>query len=346
VGCREGVEASELKAAPPTTDLRLSAPERVRFSAKVSASGSLKARDSAMLAFQIPGTLAQIHVDRGQEVAQGAVLATLDSAAAYASLAQARAGLKAAEAQDRLAQDNLDRVTIIRKGDGASEAQLVQAQAQRDLAAAQRLSAQAQIQQAEVHLRNHTLKAPFSGVVTKAPDGTGATVMPGVPLFGLESTRRLILETSLTQHEAAQTRVGAKGTVLVPALGLKTDEAQVKVVVPSVDPSTNRVPIEVEVPNGEGRFLPHAFARVELAAGAERDALKVSTAALIQKEGAYSVWIATAEGTVKALAIHVLGQDGDGTVIDAGGEWPAGARVIDLPPLGIAEGAQLGGAAR
>jgi len=342
--------ASPAAAAAPAPEAlapsRLVAPERVRFAPRVSATGTLKARQSAPLALSVPGTLLRVAVKRGQEVKEGALLASLDDAAAAASLRQAEAAVGAAKAQLALAEDALGRVVKIREQDGASEAQAFQARSQRDLAVAQLAAAEAQREQARVHLAHHHLSAPFAGVVTQVPDGLGIAVAPGAPVVTLVSTRQLVLENSLTQDEAAELRVGAKVTVIVPASGARTAEATVSVVVPAVDAATNRVPLEVAVPNPDGRFLPNAFARAELPRGAERDAFRVPAAALVQRAAAYAVWVAGADGKARALPVRLLAEEGDAAVVLPEGGWPAGVRVVESPPLGIADGILIAEAGR
>ncbi len=350
-GCRRA-DATPAAAAEPPRPIeaarpvaRLSAPAKVRFAPEVIATGTLKSQQAAQLAFAVSGTLDRILVKRGQAVAEGAPLGALDADAARAAVAQAEAALEAAKAQARLAEDAHARVARIRKEDGASESQLVQAEAQRDLAAAQALAARAQLQQAQVSLSKHVLRAPFAGVVTRVPDGAGITVAPGVPLFTLDSTHTLTLETSLTQEDASELRPGARVTVVVPATGARA-EATVRVVGPAVDPATNRVPVAVSVPTPDGRLLPHAFARAHFPSAAERDGLRVPLAALVQRDGAFSVWIAGADGRARSLPVRVLGQQGDAAVVDPGPDgWPAGARVIETPPLGLADGTAVAEAA-
>lgn len=341
-------------AAPPATPgperqaaARLVEPERVRHTSRVGATGTLRARQSAPLAMSVPGTLARVAVKRGQEVREGALLASLDDAVAAAARRQAESALAAARAQLALAEDALARVSRIREEEGASEAQLFEARSRRDLAAAQLAAAEAQLDQARVHLAHHHLHAPFSGVVTRIPDGIGITVAPGVPVVTLVSTRELVLDTSLTQEEAAGIRAGAKVVVTVPATGARTEDGVVAVVVPAVDRETNRVPVEIAVPNADGRFLPNAFARAELPATAERDAWRVPAAALVQRGGGFALWVAAADARARALPVRVLAELRDHALVtpDEGG-WPEGLRVVESPPLGITDGALLAEAAR
>lgn len=335
-----GPAAKSSGAAPAPA--RLTAPERVRFAPRVTATGTLKARQASPLAFSVPGTLVRVAVKRGQEVREGALLAALDDGAAAAARKQAEAAVAAARAQLALAEDGLARVTRLRQEDGASEAQAFQARAQRDLAAAQAAAAGAQLDQAQVNLSHHHLAAPFSGVVTRVPDGLGIAVAAGTPVVTLVTTRELVLETSLTQEEAAELRPGARATVAVPATGARAD-ATVSVVVPAVDASTNRVPVELAVPNPAGRFLPNAYARAELPRGAERDAWRVPDAALVQRAGGYAVWVAGPDGRARSLPVRLLGEDGELALVapEDGGAWPAELRVVENPPIGIAEGTAL-----
>ena len=334
--------------APPLAGSRLVDPVPVRHAPRTVAAGTLKPRQQAALAMSVPGTLARVAVARGQEVQAGALLAALDDAAAAAARRQADAAVAAARAQLALAEDGLARVTAIHQGQASSEAQLVQARAQRDLAAAQLAAAEAQAEQARVHLDHHQLRAPFAGVITRVPDGVGVAVAPGVPLVSLVATRALTLETSVTQEEAAALRRGARLAVHVPAADARTEEATVAAVVPVADPATTRVPVEIAVPNGDGRFTANAYARAELPAAAPRDAWRVPAAALLQREAGHAAWVAGPDGRAHALPVRLLAEDGAAAVVvpAAGGPWPPGLRVVALPPVGIAEGAPVAEAAR
>jgi len=343
---RPAVPASTAAAAsvPAPAPARLVAPEAVRFALRITANGSLKARQSAPLAMAVPGTLARIAVKRGQTVRQGALLLALDDRLAQATRRQAEAGVAKARAELALAEDALDRVERIRREEGASESQLITARAQRDLARAGVAAAEAQLEQARVNLSYQHLTAPFPGVITRIPDGVGITVGAGTPLLQLATTRTLVLETSLTQEEATELRPGEKVTVTVQASGARTEDAVVTVVLPAVEAGTNRVPVEIEVPNADGRFLVNAFARAELPRGAERGAWRVPAAALAQRGGGYAVWVAGPDARARTLPVRLLAEEGAAAVVQptgGDGTWPGGLRVIELPPVGLVEGAAL-----
>ncbi len=346
--CRDAAP-SDLKAAPQepvkAPAARLVAPEKVTVRGEVLVTGTLRADQTAMLSMSVPGTLQKVHVSRGQAVEKGDLLATLDDQVARATLAQAQAGVKAAEAQLAIADDALARVTAVHKEQGVTDQQFRQTEAQRGAAAAGVAAAKAVAEQAEVNLRYQSLKAPWAGVILKVPDGTGMPVAPGFPLFLLEATATLVLDTSATQAEASAMRQGATATVTVPATGALATDATVRHVVPMVDPMTNRVPIEIAVPNPEGRFLPHAFARARIAA-APREGWKVPIASLVQREGAFACWAAGTDGRARTVPVQVLTQETSWAVVVPGTEgWPDGAGIVAAPPPGIVEGMVLAGEA-
>lgn len=350
--CRKGPSptpsAEKPPKAAPTHPVRLSVPEKTRFSSDVLATGTLEPEQSASLAMPLPGTLARVWVRRGQEVKAGAPLAVLDSAAARASLAQTDAQIGAAQAQLALADDALTRMKTLFERGSVPEAQFVQVRGQRDLASAQLGAAQAQRAHARVLLGQHTLVAPFAGVIIRAPDGTGIPVGPQAPLFVLENVSSLVLETTLTQKQVAGLPKNARVSVVVPATGARVDDATVRLIVPSVDPATNRVPIEISVPNSERRLMPHAFARAILPSEGERDAFRVHQAALTQDQGAFSLWMVKSDGKVMAVRVELLDQpESEMALVDPGPDgFPAGARVVDNPPLGIVPGMKLEGTAQ
>jgi RND family efflux transporter MFP subunit len=345
----EALPACSKPAAPAATGpggVRSSAASRlveaapVRFAPRTVSSGTLKARQQATLAFSAGGTLTRIAVARGQAVAVGTALASLEDDAARAQVAAAQAGFDAARAQATQAEDALARVTTIHGQQGTSDSALVQARAGRDLALAQMAGAEAQLSLARVNLAHHTLIAPFAGVVTQVPDGIGLTVGPGQPVVTLVGTRLLVLETSVTQEEAAALRPGAAVTVSVPASGARSEAARIAAVLGVVDLATSRVPVEIEVPNGDGKLFANAYARAELPAAPPRDAWRVPAAALLQRDAGYAAWVAGPDGTARILPVRVLGEDGAVAVVvpTDGSAWPAGLRAVETPPVGLAEG--------
>src|SRR5690606_4117345 len=145
--------------------------------------GTLVPMRQVDLAFKASGRIASLNVKVGQFVKQGEVLARLETVEAQAQLEAAEAQVRAAEAQLALASDAEQRTTGMVDAGALPEATGVQVEKQKALAAAQLDAAKAQLSLARANLANHTLVAPFSGVVTRVPSGTGAMAAAGMPMF-------------------------------------------------------------------------------------------------------------------------------------------------------------------
>jgi hypothetical protein len=54
------------------------------------------------------------------------------------------------------------------------------------------------------------------------------------------------------------------------------------------------------------------------------------------------VWVAGPDGAARAFPVRKLAEEGASAVVRTeDGAWPAGLRVVEAPPVGIAEGTPL-----
>ena len=170
----------------------------------------------------------------------------------------------AAQAQAENAADVAARTEKLRSSGSASEMQNQGASSGAAAAKAQLEAAKAQLAQAKAARARHELRAPFAGTIIDAPEQVGATVAPGMSLFTLEQLDPLILKITVSEGQARALRVGQKVGVDAVGSSSKTSDAAVRVVVPSADTATHRIPVELAVPNADGRFTAHTLARAKL----------------------------------------------------------------------------------
>jgi multidrug efflux pump subunit AcrA (membrane-fusion protein) len=83
------------------------------------------------------------------------------------------------------------------------------------------------------------------------------------------------------------------------------DDALIKVVLPSADPQTRRVPVEVLVPNADGRFVANTLAKLTLSVGGEKSAVLIPPTALGMMGGAH-VFVVDGAGKLKRVKVTVL----------------------------------------
>ncbi|MBV8305615.1 MAG: biotin/lipoyl-binding protein, partial [Acidimicrobiia bacterium] len=141
------VHSSSSSSAQSGSVQRVVAVTAGNISQTVSTTGTLAPADTENLSFSTSGQVTAVNVKAGQQVAQGTVLATLDSAALQSQVTSAQASVDSASA--KLTND---------QNTSASAAQIQSDQA--NLAAAQ-----ASLASAQSSLNGATLTAPITGTV-------------------------------------------------------------------------------------------------------------------------------------------------------------------------------------
>lgn len=175
--------------------------------------GTVEAHVVARFGFKQPGTLVELAVDHGDAVAEGAVLARIDSREQRARARKSQSGVASAEAAVLVAQAmasrsgvvhvqrqqaNQRRQALLARGtisiEQAEEAQLTEATAKADLtvAEAEVVAARARLDDARAQhafedavLNQHELRAPFAGVVIARAKELGAVAGAGETIFTL-----------------------------------------------------------------------------------------------------------------------------------------------------------------
>ena len=123
--------------------------------------GALQPAKALQMGFEVGGRLARIAVRKGQPVAEGQIVASLDTELADAQVMQAEAAVKAAEAQASIAADNASRQTELQRQGSVSDFQQKSSSSTAATAAAQLQAAKAQLAQARAARRKHDLRAPL-----------------------------------------------------------------------------------------------------------------------------------------------------------------------------------------
>ncbi len=291
---------------------KVARPVPMTWTPRVDLTGTLKPWRDADVGFETQGRLVRIAVSVGDRVTEGQVLAILDNSRAVAQVGQAESGVKAAEANLALAQDNLKRTEALAAQKAVPEAQVEQARQQVALMRAQLEGAVASTKLAKSGAGLSTAAAPFTGIVTKAPTGIGSIVNAGVPLVHLEDTSRFRLSGTVGEEDVPLVAQGA--TVKIVYRNHVTD-GKVIAIVPSLDPATRRAPVEIEVPN-DGQLLGWGFVRARILGKGEVPAVRLP--ALARRPGSQDevVKVEKAGGkNVARIAKASFAIEEDGTMV-------------------------------
>lgn len=332
-----GAFAGETSLKPTGAPLKITKARVVSSTAKDEITGSLFASKLGALGFEVGGRLMKTRANKGDVVKEGAVLGQLDPEIVDAQVAGAEAQVAAAEAGAEMATDVAARNEKLKAEGSVSDVQSKGATTTSKQAQAQLLGAKAQLAQARAARKRHDLKAPFGGTVIDAPDQIGGMVGPGMPVYIIQQLDPLILKTTITEDARALVTPGLK--VRVSSVGGKasTDDAVVKVVLASADPATRRIPVEISVPNPDGRFVANTLARAVLPMGGAQQAFAIPATALGTNGGEH-VWAVSPDGQLKRVPVKVLERNPKEVVLSSPEPLE---QIIDYPTSALVEGTKV-----
>jgi RND family efflux transporter MFP subunit len=269
--------------------------------------GQIRARLEATLSAPATGTIAEHRVNVGDKVKKGAPLMVLDTSNVVIGVEQALAARAMAQAGLDSANTELERTQKLFEGGSAPQAVLDRAQAGQRQAAAAYAQADAALRSAQEMLRDHTLRAPFDGVVTARLKNIGDTVamMPPTPVFMITNVDELEVRLPVPESMAGALQPGMKinGRVIP---GNAPFEATVRTVGVVVDPSSRTVEVLADVTGKPETVLrPGSLAELDFSRSEALAGLFVPSQALLKDDQGSYVWVVE-DGRLARREVQVL----------------------------------------
>jgi multidrug efflux pump subunit AcrA (membrane-fusion protein) len=183
------------------------------------------------------------------------------------------------EAEYRSAEEKL---TLLKKG---------ARQEDRDALLAQIRQAEASLRLARIHLKNTTIRAPISGIISKRFLDQGSFVSTTTPIVRIVAMDVVKILVQVVESELAQLCVGATAEIYVDAYPKQFFQGKVSCISPTIDPESRMADIEINVDNKEHRLKPGMFARVNLIVQRRNSVLLLSKDSLIREHGNTRVFV-------------------------------------------------------
>jgi RND family efflux transporter MFP subunit len=328
---------------------------------KLMASGYVVPQRHASLASKQPGRLEAVLVKEGDEVKEGQLLATLESADIRASYNEARAARSSARARvvsskAALAEAKLqlDRDKHLAGRGAATQASVDTSQSRFDVAEATLLAAEAEVESAaarlanaDVALKNTRITAPFTGRVVRklAEVGEVPTALYQSAAGGileLVDFSSLVLEADVSESRIGSLKIGDPTEVTLDAFPKIRFRGTVSELRPTVDRQKATVltrvkfvdPIPGVLPQMAGKvlFLNQALDEQKLK---EPPKTVVPASALAERDGKRVVFVLS-EGRVRLTPL-VLGTTIGEAVEVKEGPVP-GTKVVLYPSSSLRDG--------
>ena len=293
------------------------------------------------------GYLKRWYVDIGSHVTQGQLLAEIDTPEIDQQLEQARADLKNAQANERLAQITAARWQNLLKTNSVSKQETDQAIS--DLSARQATvdSMTANVHRLEQLQSFEKVYAPFAGVITARNTDIGALINAGaggVPqeLFHMAAVNKLRVYVSVPEVDSRAAQTGAKATLTLDEYPGESFEGTIVRNSDSIDLASRTLNVEVDVANADGRIKPGAYVFVHMkvpdgARSAARSLVIPANTLLFRSEG---LRVGVVRNDHAELVPITIGRDYGSTVEVVNGLKPSD-QVIVNPSDSLISGAPV-----
>lgn len=282
--------------------------------------GEVHAVQESALSFRVGGNMVKRHVDAGQRVTRGQVLAELDVADYAAQAAASQAQYAAAEADLVRARDDQKRYAKLAEDQLVSRSTLDQQTAAFKAAQGQANAARANLAVARNQADYAQLRAPVDGVIASRQAEAGQVVSAGQTIFTLaaDGGREVLIalpESSIRDYQvgqAVQVELWNRPGQMLPGT--------LREIAPAADAQARTFATRVSLG-------PEALSEVELgqsarvfAAAGRSGTLQLPLAAVLRgADGKASVWVVDpATGALKAQPVTVGAYGADAVPVLSG----------------------------
>jgi HlyD family secretion protein len=353
--------------------------------------GQVEASKVATIRSQTSGVVKQVLVREGDRLNQGMTVAILDDTdrvlalkEAQARLAnelsnlarlqvgtrkeiieQRRAALSAAQAREKEATDNLQRLENLVKEGAFSQRALVEAQSAVDSAKGQRLqaaaflseaiagpiaeeiaaqkanvtAAEAAVNQARVELERTRIKAISDGVVQSKAVSVGDYLQNANPVITLVDSRELDIFLELPEELSGQINSGKRVILSSRALGDWQGQGTIAGVIPSVETASRRQRVRVRLNNPPLGLVSGMAVQGQLEVPSNTPSFLVSRDVLTRRQERWLIFT-VANGKAKQMEVEIVADMGEQVAI-YNQDLQEGQPIVIRGGDGLADGASV-----
>lgn len=332
--------------------------ERGDLDIRVEAAGQVEPILVVEVKSKASGEITDLHVETGDQVERGELLARVDPRDVRNALAQARADLEVAEARLQIAESQAERSRELRDANVVTQQELEQSILELANARAALQRAETNLELAQERMNDVTIRAPISGTIIEKPVEAGTiiasasgNVSGGTPLMMMADLSTMQVRTLVDETDIGKVEAGQVARVQVEAYPNRAFVGSVYKIEPQavVDQNVTMFPVLVRLDNREGLLKPNMNAEVQIEVAQRQDVVLVPNAAVVglaEAVAAGSVVGLSADQVREGLRSPTAFARGDGAADPAvGTDGPngEGAAVADAADADAGDEADAGG---
>ena len=303
--------------------------------------GNTQAFNDTPIYARTNGYLKQFFVDIGQHVAQGQLMAIIETPEVDQQLQVAQADLKSAQANLSLADTTAERYQNLLTSDSVSKQET-------DVAVSGAAARRAAVEAAEANVRRlqqlqsfERIYAPFSGVVTTRNTDIGDLIDAGSgsaqpkDLFRIAATSKLRVFVAVPEIYAPDIHDGDTATLTLDEYPGQQFTGRIARNSNAIDMASRTLNVEVDVDNPQNKLLPGAYVFVHFKLPQQQAKLSVPANALLFRSEGLRVALVR-DGHVHLQPITIAKDNG--ATLEIGSGLNPNDQIILDPADSIAEG--------
>ena len=264
--------------------------ERGDLDIRVEAAGQVEPILVVEVKSKASGEITDLHVETGDQVERGELLAEVDPRDVRNALAQARADLEVAEARLQIAESRAERSRELRDANVVTQQELEQSILELANARAALQRAETNLELAQERMNDVTIRAPISGTIIEKPVEAGTiiasasgNVSGGTTLMMMADLSTMQVRTLVDETDIGKVEAGQVARVQVEAYPNRTFVGSVYKIEPQavVDQNVTMFPVLVRLDNREGLLKPNMNAEVRIEVAERQDVVLVPNAAVV-----------------------------------------------------------------
>jgi RND family efflux transporter MFP subunit len=299
-GSAQDTAAAKASAAIPVAVFQAQFDDN--YDQKQSLTGRLEAGRISATGFELPGKLAEVLVDDGDQVAAGQAIAKLDTQRMRANRAEIAALTDQAQVQLNLATTTLERMREALEFRGVSQQEYDEALNQTESARAQLAANRSRLLSIDVDLDKSTLTAPFDALITRRHIDEGQVVQAGQAVLTLQEKGALSVRIGVAGQALDALTPGSTHTLKIRDASI---DAIVRQQLPQRDDVSRTVDVLLDVPDVTPDLRAGDLARLELRRRVSERGVWLPLEALAEgQRGLWTVYVAVPSRQADIGATH------------------------------------------
>ncbi len=281
------------------------APESFRNYFQVG--GSVEAVRSARISPEINGHIKTLHVEKGEVVSGGQLLASLSTEVIRQNIQEVRTGLQ-------LAETVYERQKRLWSQEIGSEIQYLEAKNQVE-------SLRSRMQTLESQMALAELRSPIEGIVDEIIMKEGELAMPGLSIMNIVNLEELYINADVSESYLPYVIRGEEVILRFPAYPGEEIHTAIHRVGHVIQPENRTFRMQLRILNPHQRFKPNMMARISIGTYSVDDAVVVPSILIgYDNQGHYVYTAVERDGLMEARRTYIeRGPDGEGlTLVKSG----------------------------